>query len=57
MTAVVFGSWLLVAGLVPLAWGAWTWLTGARDELAATIADEHRHGDPVHADSKTPEPR
>ena len=40
LTAVVFGPWLLVAGMVPLAWGAWTWLKGARDELAATVADE-----------------
>lgn len=37
MTAIVFGPWLLVAGIVPLGWGAWTWLRGARDELDATI--------------------
>ena len=36
ITAVVFGPWLLVAGLLPMAWGAWTWLAAARDELAAT---------------------
>jgi hypothetical protein len=36
ITAVVFGPWLLVAGLLPTAWGAWTWLAAARDELAAT---------------------
>ena len=42
LTAVVFGPWLLVAGIVPFAWGAWTWLLGARDELAATIADDGR---------------
>ena len=36
ITAVVFGPWLLVAGLLPMAWGAWTWLVAARDELAAT---------------------
>ncbi len=42
LTAVVFGVWLLVAGLVPMAWGAWTWLRGARDELAATVAGERR---------------
>jgi hypothetical protein len=40
ITAVVFGPWLLVAGIVPAAWGAWTWLAGARDELSATVADE-----------------
>ena len=42
LTAVVFGPWLLVAGIVPLGWGAWTWLAGARDELAATVAEEGR---------------
>lgn len=40
ITAVVFGPWLLIAGLVPLAWGAWTWLTGAGDELEATVEAE-----------------
>jgi hypothetical protein len=40
LTALVFGPWLLVAGVVPFAWGAWTWLAGARDELDATVADE-----------------
>jgi hypothetical protein len=40
ITALVFGPWLLVAGLLPLAWGAWTWLAGARDELDATVEDE-----------------
>ena len=42
LTALVFGPWLLVAGLLPLAWGAWTWLSGARDELEATEEDEIR---------------
>lgn len=42
LTAVVFGPWLLVAGIVPFAWGAWTWLAAARDELSATVADEAR---------------
>ena len=42
LTALVFGPWLLVAGIVPFAWGAWTWLSGASDELAATVADEAR---------------
>jgi hypothetical protein len=42
LTAVVFGPWLLVAGLVPLAWGGWTWYTAARDELRATARDELR---------------
>jgi hypothetical protein len=42
LTAVVFGPWLVVAGIVPLAWGAWTWLAGARDELDATEDAERR---------------
>lgn len=40
LTSVVFGPWLLVAGAIPLAWGAWTWFAGARDELDATVEDE-----------------
>ena len=56
VTAVVFGPWLLVAGIVPLAWGAWTWLAGAGDELAATIADEARTPRGQAPDMGTPEP-
>ena len=37
LTAVVFGPWLVIAGIVPLGWGAWTWLRGARHELDATV--------------------
>lgn len=40
LTAVVFGPWLFVAGILPLGWGAWAWLHGARDELAAIVEDE-----------------
>jgi hypothetical protein len=42
LTAIVFGPWLLVAGILPLAWGAWTWVTGARAELDATVDREER---------------
>jgi hypothetical protein len=35
-TAVIFGLATLVAGVVPLAWGAWRWLRGAGDEWSAT---------------------
>ncbi|HEU0242737.1 MAG TPA: hypothetical protein VFQ75_02455 [Candidatus Limnocylindrales bacterium] len=42
LTAIVFGPWLLVAGILPLAWGAWTWATGARAELDATVSSENR---------------
>jgi hypothetical protein len=37
-TAIVFGPWLLIAGALPLAWGAWAWFAGARDEFDATQA-------------------
>ena len=40
LTAIVFGPWLLVAGMLPIAWGAWTWASGARAELDATVASE-----------------
>jgi hypothetical protein len=40
LTAIVFGPWLFVAGIVPLAWGAVTWFRNARDELAATVRAE-----------------
>ena len=42
LTAVVFGPWLLVAGIVPLGWGAGQWFAGARDELDATVAADPR---------------
>jgi|SRR4051794_27552287 len=38
VTAIVFGPWLLVAGALPFAWGAWSWLTSARAELDAMEA-------------------
>jgi hypothetical protein len=34
-TAVVFGPAPFIVGLLPLGWGAWSWLTAARAELAA----------------------
>jgi hypothetical protein len=39
-TGLVFGAAPLVVGLLPLSWGAWTWLTAAGEELAATRLDE-----------------
>ena len=35
-TGFVFGLAPVVVGLLPLAWGAWTWLTAAGEELTAT---------------------
>ena len=39
-TGVIFGPAPVVVGALPLAWGAWAWLTAARDELAATDRGE-----------------
>lgn len=39
-TGLVFGAAAVVVGLLPLSWGAWTWLTAAGEELAATRRDE-----------------
>jgi hypothetical protein len=50
LTAIVFGPWLLIAGLLPGAWGAWAWLSGARAELDATVATRE-DGDPPGAPS------
>jgi hypothetical protein len=36
----VFGLAPVIVGVLPLAWGAWRWLTAARDELTATDQDE-----------------
>ncbi len=40
LTAVVFGPWLIVAGVVPLVWGALTWLRSAGHELGALARAE-----------------
>ena len=37
-TGLIFGLAPVVVGLLPLAWGAWTWLAAAGDELVATRA-------------------
>jgi hypothetical protein len=44
-TAVVFGPAPLIVGALPIAWGAWSWLTSARAELDATEAE--RPGAPL----------
>jgi hypothetical protein len=44
LTAIVFGPWLLVAGALPFAWGAWAWFTSARAEFDATEASDHAAG-------------
>jgi uncharacterized membrane protein YfcA len=38
-TAVVFGPAPLIVGVLPIVWGAWSWLTSARAELDASQAD------------------
>jgi hypothetical protein len=41
--AFIFGPAPLLVGLLPFAWGAWTWLSRARAELDSQSADdEHR---------------
>jgi hypothetical protein len=37
-TGLVFGIAPVAVGILPFAWGAWTWLSGARAELDATEA-------------------
>ena len=40
-TGFIFGPAPVVVGVLPLAWGAWTWLSRARDELdAEELADD-----------------
>jgi hypothetical protein len=38
-TGLIFGPAPVIVGLLPLAWGAWSWLSGADAELRATEAD------------------
>jgi hypothetical protein len=39
-TGLIFGLAPIIVGVLPLAWGAWSWLTSAGDELIATQRDE-----------------
>jgi hypothetical protein len=39
-TGTIFGLAPIIVGALPLAWGAWSWLTSAGDELIATEDDE-----------------
>ena len=41
-TSVIFGPAPLIAGVLPIAWGAWSWLLSVRAELDATEADAGR---------------
>ena len=41
-TGVVFGLVPVVVGALPLAWGAWAWLSAAKAELVATALDDDR---------------
>jgi uncharacterized membrane protein YfcA len=41
-TSVIFGPAPLIVGVLPIAWGAWSWLGSVRAELEATEAEiEH----------------
>jgi hypothetical protein len=39
-TGAIFGSAPVAVGLLPLGWGAWAWLAGARDELDAVASED-----------------
>jgi hypothetical protein len=39
-TGLIFGPAPVIVGLLPLAWGAWAWLSGARAELDAQERDD-----------------
>jgi hypothetical protein len=39
-TGLIFGPAPVIVGLLPLAWGAWAWLSGARAELDAQVRDD-----------------
>jgi hypothetical protein len=41
-TGLIFGPAPVVVGLLPFAWGAWAWLSGASAELEATELDADR---------------
>jgi hypothetical protein len=43
-TGAIFGPAPVVVGILPFAWGAWSWLSGARSELDATEM-QHRLAD------------
>jgi len=42
--ATIFGPAPLVVGLLPFAWGAWTWLGRARAELDSQALDDEQRG-------------
>jgi hypothetical protein len=39
VTGILFGPAPVVVGILPFAWGAWTWFRGASDEFRAVAAD------------------
>jgi hypothetical protein len=39
-TGLIFGPAPVIVGLLPLGWGAWSWLSGARAELDAQERDD-----------------
>jgi hypothetical protein len=42
--ATIFGPAPLLVGLLPFAWGAWAWLSGARAELARSAEEDEPPG-------------
>jgi hypothetical protein len=48
-TGLIFGIAPVIVGLLPLGWGAFTWLSSANDELAATQAEAEADIDAVES--------
>ena len=51
-TGAIFGPAPVVVGILPFAWGAWSWLRGARSELDATEMQDR----PTHPSERREHP-
>jgi hypothetical protein len=60
-TGLIFGPAPVIVGLLPLGWGAWSWLSGARAELDAQERDDvlatERATEPAPPTTAPPRPR
>jgi hypothetical protein len=56
-TGLIFGPAPVIVGLLPFAWGAWAWLSGARAELDAQDRDDALAARSAEAGPPTLEPR
>jgi len=60
-TGLIFGPAPVLVGILPFCWGAWAWLSGARDELDATerepaAAGRNEHASRASGDSRRTDP-